>query len=232
MVNISAQVQELLDKNSGIKLDIGCGASKNIGFVGMDYEQYGDVDIVHNVEQFPWPLPDESCVIAVCSHLVEHLNPHPGDSRIVPLIKLLLDKGVVSQEEIAQYIGEIDPGPRFLRFMDEVWRILKPDCEFAMVFPYAGSPGFYQDPTHINNINEMTWWYFDPEEPRSGGLLYNFYRPKPWRVKVSAYSRNGNMEVVLVKRPMKEEYTERKHSENHDEYVKRKEKEANEGQKS
>ena len=205
---VTEEIKQLIKDNSlkGIKLDIGCGASKNPGFVGIDYTAYPGVDIVHDVESFPWPLPDECAAIAVSSHLVEHLNPHSGDARIAPLIKLLLDKKVVTPEEIQEYVGEINPGPRFMRFMNEVWRILQPDGEFAMVFPYAGSPGFWQDPTHINGINEMTWWYFDPEEPRTNGSLYWFYKPKPWRIKTSAYSKGGNMEIVLVKREMKPEY--------------------------
>ncbi len=203
---MSADIGELLKNNSGVKLDIGCGENKNKGFIGIDYRPYKGVDIVHDVEQFPWPLPDECALIAVSSHLVEHLNPHAGDSRIAPLIKLLLKKELITPEEVSEYIGEIEPGPRFIRFMDEVWRVLKPEGEFAMVYPYAGSPGFWQDPSHINGINEMTWWYFDPEEPHLNGDLYTFYRPKPWRIKMSAYAKGGNMEVILVKRPMKDEY--------------------------
>lgn len=203
---IPEHVSKLIAANSGIKLDIGCGDAKNIGFVGMDYRARPGVDIVHDVEQFPWPLPDESVLVAVSSHLVEHLNPHHGDNRITSLVKLLLDKKIITPEEITEYIGELDPGPRFMRFMDEVWRVLKPDGEFGMVFPYAGSPGYWQDPTHINGINECTWWYFDPEEPHLHGDLYTFYRPKPWRIKMSAYAKGGNMEIVLVKRAMKDEY--------------------------
>jgi len=202
-----SDIEKLLHPESGIvKLDIGCGQSKNKGFIGMDYTAYKGVDIVHDVEQFPWPLPDSCINLAVASHLVEHLNTHSGDSRIAPLINLLLAKNVITQEDVKEYIGEINPGPRFMRFMDEVWRILKPEGEFAMAFPYAGSPGFYQDPTHINNINEITWMYFDPEEPRLHGDLYTFYRPKPWKIKMSAYAKGGNMEVVLIKREEKPEY--------------------------
>ncbi len=189
-----------------IKLDIGCGASKNDGFVGIDYEQYGDVDIIHNVEQFPWPLPDSCVMLAVASHLVEHINPHSGDSRIAPLINLLISKGLVSAQEIADTVGEINPGPRFIGFMNEVWRVLKPGGTFMMVFPYAGSPGYWQDPTHVNPITEITWWYFAPEEKHTNGHMYSFYQPKPWKIVTSAYSRVGNMEVVLEKLADKPEY--------------------------
>lgn len=199
-------IEQLLKKYESVKLDLGCGANKNPGFIGIDYEAFSGVDIVHDLEKFPWPLPDECASLAVSSHLVEHLNPHSGDSRVLGLLQLLLDKGVISREEVEKYIGEMNPGPRFIRFMDEVWRVLKPGGEYAMVYPYAGSPGFWQDPTHINGINEMTWWYFDPEEPRTQGALYAFYKPRPWKIKRSLGQKGGNMEVVLEKRPEKDEY--------------------------
>ena len=72
---ISSDVTELLKQNNGIRLDIGCGANKNPGFVGLDIRELPGVDIVHDIESYPWPLPDESVLMATCSHLVEHINP-------------------------------------------------------------------------------------------------------------------------------------------------------------
>lgn len=69
-------VDEIIRGMSGIQLDIGCGAAKQDGFVGMDMRDLPEVDIVHNVTEFPWPLPDESVVRALASHLVEHIPPH------------------------------------------------------------------------------------------------------------------------------------------------------------
>lgn len=64
--------------HAGIRLDIGCGANKQPGFVGIDVRPLPGVDIVHNLESYPWPLPD-SCVLTACSsHLVEHIQPHGG----------------------------------------------------------------------------------------------------------------------------------------------------------
>ena len=42
----------------------------------MDIRELPNVDIVHDVEEFPWPLPDECVKAAFASHLVEHINPH------------------------------------------------------------------------------------------------------------------------------------------------------------
>jgi SAM-dependent methyltransferase len=200
------RIKRLLAKTPIVKLDIGCGQNKNPGFIGIDYEAYPGVDIVHNVELFPWPLPDACADVAVTSHLLEHINPHSGDSRLVPLVNLLIDKGLIEPKEVTKYIGELNPGPRFMRLMDEVWRILKPGGQFASVFPYAGSPGFWQDPTHINGINNMTFWYFDPEEPHVGMSLYAFYKPKPWKIVRQLGQKGGNLEVVLEKREEKPEY--------------------------
>jgi SAM-dependent methyltransferase len=155
----------LKEHQQGIRIDIGCGGNKQDGFVGIDYRKLPGVDIVHDLEKFPWPLPDECASLAMSSHVVEHINPHGGV---------------------------------FLRFMDEAWRILKPGGQFMIATPYAGSPGYWQDPTHCNGCNEMTWAYFDPME--AGGHLYKIYQPKPWKIESSTWNIAGNMEVLLVKR--------------------------------
>lgn len=167
-------IDKLLKDKAGIKLDIGAGGNKQApDWVGIDYRALPGIDIVHDLETFPWPLPDECVNFAVASHVVEHINPH---------------KGI------------------FMQFMDEVWRIMKYDCEFAIATPYAGSIGYYQDPTHINPCNENTWLYFDPLEDKANGQLYNIYRPKPWRIKINTFHPDGNLEVVLVKRRMDKSY--------------------------
>jgi len=88
-------------------------------------------------------------------------------------------------------------GGVFMGVMDEIWRVLKPGAQFAFVVPYAGSPGFWQDPTHCNGITETTMYYFDPLH--SSGL-YQFYEPAPWAIELCAMKPEGNLEVVLRKR--------------------------------
>lgn len=95
-------------------------------------------------------------------------------------------------------IEHINPhGGVFLRFMDEVWRVLKPNGQFAIALPYAGSHGYWQDPTHCNGCNETTWAYFDPLHD---SRLWTIYKPKPWKIVLNTWNVNGNMEVLLEKR--------------------------------
>lgn len=150
----------LAENNLGIKLDVGCGFNKQTGFVGLDKRDVAGVDIVHDAEVFPYPLPDESCSIILMSHLIEHIKPW-----------LTVD------------------------LFNELWRLMKPGGQIWIGTPYAGSFGFWQDPTHCNGCNEATWTYFDPDYP-----LYQIYRPKPWKIQKNAWFETGNMEVIMEKR--------------------------------
>ena len=170
---MSQSIEQLLKEHGGIRLDIGCGEVKQLGFVGMDKREMPGVDIVHNWNDYPWPLPDESVLVAVASHVVEHVNP-------------------------------VDGG--FIRWMDELWRIMKFDGEVGIVCPHGSSQGFLQDPTHCNPCNEATWAYFDPLEPVTGGQLYTIYRPKPWKIKALNWDPTANIEVVLIKRRIDKSY--------------------------
>lgn len=158
-----------IKSKQGIRLDIGGGNNPNPGFVNIDILPLPKVDIVWDLENTPWPLPDESVLMATASHVLEHINPH---------------KGV------------------FINVMNEIWRVLKPEAQFAFVVPHASSHGYAQDPTHCNMINETTMHYFDPdpEGKTMGGQLYNFYRPKPWRIIKQYFNPEGNLEVLLEKR--------------------------------
>jgi SAM-dependent methyltransferase len=166
-MGVPPSVQKILDTHGGIKLDIGCGGNKQPGYVGMDIRQEPGVDIVQDLQSFPWSLPDECVIQAVASHVVEHINP-------------------------ANF--------GFINFMNEVWRVLKPGAQFLIATPLGGSPGYWQDPTHVNGCNENTFRYFDPLDQPTGGQLYNIYHPKPWKIDAMTFNLHGNLEVALSKR--------------------------------
>lgn len=75
---MNGTVEKILSKESGIRLDLGCGHRKNKGFVGIDIRELPGVDVIHDLQKFPYPLPDECCVVITGSHIVEHINPANG----------------------------------------------------------------------------------------------------------------------------------------------------------
>ncbi len=69
------KIDTLLAYEGGARLDIGCGANKQPGFIGMDKRELPGVDIQWDLEEFPYPLPDECCLMIVGSHIYEHIKP-------------------------------------------------------------------------------------------------------------------------------------------------------------
>lgn len=150
----------LIEQKKGIFLDVGCSDHKSLGSIGIDKRQVAGVDIVHDIEVLPWPLPDACCYRILMSHIVEHLKPW-----------LIMD------------------------IIDEAWRVMLPEGQLLIATPYAGSPRFHQDPTHIHGWMEATALYFTPDYPE----LYNVYRPKPWKVLTNLWNSIGDMHIQLQK---------------------------------
>lgn len=126
----------------------------------MDKRAVDGVDLVHDLEIVPYPLPDACCKVILASHILEHIKPWLT-----------------------------------LQVMDELWRIMRPEGQLLVALPYAGSFGYYQDPTHCNPWNEATPTYFDPDYP-----LYQVYEPRPWKILQNDWLSNGNMEIRFAKR--------------------------------
>jgi SAM-dependent methyltransferase len=162
------QVKNLLKTKTHINVNLGAADAPMVGFINVDMQDLPGVDVVCDLEKFPWPFPSESVDLIIASQLVEHINPHGGV---------------------------------FISFMDEAHRILKPKGQFMIATPYAGSIGYWQDPTHCNGCNELTFCYFDPLDATTGGILYQNYHPKPWHILENSWYSNGNLECLLEKRP-------------------------------
>lgn len=105
---------------------------------------------------------------------------------------------------IVEHINPMKMG--FIKFMDECWRVLKPGGQMMVATPYAGSLGYWQDPTHVNGCVEVTWYYFDPLQKIGNLDLYHIYKPKPWKVESVAWHEDSNMEVVMIKRKEDKSY--------------------------
>ena len=69
------KMNNLIERAKGIRLDIGCGIHKQKGCLGMDIVPHPNVDIVHDIQKFPWPLDDNVCTFILLSHVFEHIEP-------------------------------------------------------------------------------------------------------------------------------------------------------------
>jgi predicted O-methyltransferase YrrM len=59
----------------GQLLDVGCRDRKQANFIGIDSRNHPGVDIVHDLEKFPYPIESDSCHTIKCAHVIEHIKP-------------------------------------------------------------------------------------------------------------------------------------------------------------
>lgn len=122
------------------KLDIGCGAVKLDGWLGMDAVSLPTVDIVHDFLDFPWPLATASVTEARALHVIEH----------IPMLCMCCRQ-------------QRDP---LFAFFDELHRILTPGGTVLIECPHATSLRAWQDPTHRRAISEETFNYVSAQKRR------------------------------------------------------------------
>lgn len=72
---MAKKYSKLFEKAKGIKLDVGCGIFKQKGCIGMDIVKHPNVDIVHDIQKIPWPVPKDICTWILMSHVFEHIEP-------------------------------------------------------------------------------------------------------------------------------------------------------------
>lgn len=136
-----------------LKLDLGCGKNPKEGFEGVDL--YGD-KAKHKVDlfKFPWPFADNSVDEIHASHFLEHIPAREVEER---------DS---AGADVAPFIGQ----DMLFAFMDECYRILKPDCWMHIVVPSGRSNRAFWDPTHRRFFMQETFLYFARDWRTQNGL--------------------------------------------------------------
>jgi SAM-dependent methyltransferase len=75
------------------KLNIGCGAFKIEGYLNLDVDPRSRPDVVHNLNEFPYPFSTASFEMIEANHILEHLNDPFEVMR--ELHRLLVKNGVL-----------------------------------------------------------------------------------------------------------------------------------------
>ena len=136
-----------------INIDLACGANKKEGFLGVDIADVKGVDVVHNLTKYPWPFEDNSVDEINCSHYVEHI-PHEN-------LRGILEESN-SFEEFKEKALEIDRDG-LIKFMNEVYRILKPKGRALITAPHYMSIRAFGDPTHVRYVGDFSFYYFNKD---------------------------------------------------------------------
>jgi SAM-dependent methyltransferase len=65
---------DLRPTGPGDVLDVGCGSKKWPGAVGLDISEDTDADVVHDLNEFPYPLEDDSFDQVLMQDVLEHVR--------------------------------------------------------------------------------------------------------------------------------------------------------------
>jgi len=141
-----------------VALDLGCGDNK----IGLDFfepnMQVTGVTKVIGVDFVKTPSVD------VVHDLTQFPYPFADDSIDVVF---------------ASHFFEHLDGLQRIKFMDECYRIMKPEAKMRLIHPYGKSTRFFQDPTHkFPPIIEDSYFYFWKKWRVDNKLTHGFYNMK------------------------------------------------------
>ena len=60
--------------HQSIRLNLGCGVNKQIGYMNIDKYDYGKPDLIMDLEVTPWAFKDDEVDEVVLNHTLEHLG--------------------------------------------------------------------------------------------------------------------------------------------------------------
>src|SRR5579863_6470410 len=143
-----------------LKLDLGCGLNPKDGFEGVDL--YGE-KATHRVDlfKFPWAFKDASVDELFSAHFLEHIPAREIEER-----DLVGAPYKISSDDRERWLGE----DMFFAFMDECYRILKPDAWMHIWVPSGRSSRAFWDPTHRRFYMQETFLYLNEEWRTFNGL--------------------------------------------------------------
>jgi 2-polyprenyl-3-methyl-5-hydroxy-6-metoxy-1,4-benzoquinol methylase len=55
-------------------LELGCGSEKMPGAIGVDINPQSAADVIHDLDQFPYPFADSEFDRIICREVLEHVN--------------------------------------------------------------------------------------------------------------------------------------------------------------
>jgi len=153
------------------KLNLACGDTVLEGFKGIDIaSDCAGADYVMDLQKYPWDIESESVEEIYCSHYVEHIK----HDNVAMDLKEVLDKSN-NFDEFKQNISKeefLNPKDGFIKFFEEVYRILKPGGKITVIAPYYSSMRNDSDPTHVRGISDYTFLYLNKEQREAMHLTH------------------------------------------------------------
>jgi SAM-dependent methyltransferase len=91
------------------RLDLGCGTTKKDGFIGVDTLELPGVDIIHDLNIYPYPFEDDSVDEILMDNVLEHI---PNPLKVVEELYRICKNGakvIIGVPYFRSFYATIDP---------------------------------------------------------------------------------------------------------------------------
>ena len=174
--------QEKVEERKFVRYNLASGGIKMDGYIGVDIKKTDEVDVVMDLEKFPWPIESNSVDEIFCSHYIEHTPD---------MIKFM--------DECYRILkpAEFDPNlpnKAISGFM-------------TAITPYYSSMRAWQDPTHLRAISEASYLYYNKDwrvmnKLDHYGIKSNFNYTYGYSMDPFWAAKNAEMQAYAIKHYM------------------------------
>ena len=120
------------------KLDLGCGTSKQFGYIGLDSLRLPGVDIIHDLNVFPYPFADGEIAEVWMDQVLEHVAE---PMRVMEEIYRICENGArvtIGVPYFRSFYAIIDPTHR--NYFGAAWfNYFDPDHDFSKKYCYTSA---------------------------------------------------------------------------------------------
>ena len=173
-------------------LDIGCGRNKIVGAVGLDQIPLPGVDVVHDLNSFPYPFEGNSFDEIYATHVIEHLDSIVrAMEELYRLAKANAKVGIITPH-YSDYISWTDPTHKW-HLSTYSFRYFREDYESS----YYSTARFETEKIHVDMMR--LWRALGFEFLINFSLQHQSLRfiGKFWEGYLSLMVRAGAMTFIL-----------------------------------
>lgn len=169
-----------------IRLDLGCGKNKRKDgdWLGVDTRPFSGVDYVWNLANTPWRLVNieyqdtKERVDGDGAAITIGLADEKYAQKEWPII----EESSIEEVHCSHFLEHLTALER-IRFVNELYRVLKPGCKATIITPHWASCRAYGDLTHQWPPVSEFWWY---------------YLSKPWRADNAPHNEGYTCDFEAV----------------------------------
>ena len=171
-----------------MKLNLGCGSQILENYINIDKFKLDNVDVVHDLEKFPYPFEDDSIIKILMCHVLEHLGQNFDIfNNIIKELYRICKKGAIIDIRV--------PHPRHEDFISDPTHV-RPITKLGLsLYDKSLNLTWKQQKasnTHLGLIHDLNMRIIDTEYVLEGELLEQLKKGEITKKKLEFMMKHSN----------------------------------------